>query len=91
MNKITAAYFGVLVLAICLSTQVKSQNATVSAPMANQTSDSTNYNATTMATNTYSSVANSTTPIGAGPSLQPNTFFLLLPIAMVTSLLHLCC
>ncbi|KAG9339662.1 hypothetical protein AGOR_G00132870 [Albula goreensis] len=90
MNIMTAVYFGVMVFALCLSTQVNSQNATDATPMANQTT-SEGVNVTTMATNTYSSAANGTSPTGAGPALSPASLLILIPIAMATSLLHHCC
>ncbi|KAG5847178.1 hypothetical protein ANANG_G00123270 [Anguilla anguilla] len=92
MNKFAAACFGVMVLAICLRTQVDSQNTTAATPAAtpaaNQTTASTSVNVTTMATNTFSSAANVTTPSRADPALQPAIYFIL--IAMATSLLQCC-
>ncbi|KAK6294974.1 hypothetical protein J4Q44_G00342000 [Coregonus suidteri] len=85
MSKMTVVHLGVIVFAICLSTQAVSLNTTE--PMRGNT---TSVNSTTMGTGTYSSSAGST-PTGAGVSLQSSPFHLLLPIIMATSLLHCYC
>ncbi|KAK6297169.1 hypothetical protein J4Q44_G00317520 [Coregonus suidteri] len=90
MSKMTVVHLGVIVFAICLSTQVVSQNTTESTGV-NVTSTGSSVNSTTMATHVYSSSANSTPPTGAGVSLQSGPFSVLLPIVMATSLLHRYC
>lgn len=84
----TIVQLGVLVFTICLTTQVVSQNSTDPTAGGNSTS---NVNTTTMATGTYSSSANSTTATGAGVSLHPATFSLLLPVSMAASVLQRYC
>lgn len=70
------------------SHQVASNNSTEPTPGGNST---TQPNVpTTMATGTYSSSANGTTPTGAGLSVHPGTSALLLPVTMAASLLLLC-
>ncbi|KAJ8274708.1 hypothetical protein COCON_G00093330 [Conger conger] len=94
MNTFAAACFGVMVLALCLTTQVDCQvstaapTANMSTPDANQTTPAASANVTTVATNTFSSAANVTTPSRADPALQPAIYFILLAIA--TSFLHCC-
>lgn len=85
----TIVQLGVVVIAICLSTQVVSQNNTDTTG-GNSTSNS---NATTtMATDTYSSSANSTaSPTGAGVSLHAGTFSFLIPVTVAASLLQRYC
>ncbi|TKS75557.1 hypothetical protein D9C73_010282 [Collichthys lucidus] len=86
MSKMTIVHLGVLVFAICLSTQVVSQKATTPSGGENATS-----NATTMATDTYSSPANTTTSTGAGVSLHAGTLSFLIPVIMAVSFLqHYC-
>lgn len=76
----TIFQLGVIVFAICLSTQVVSQNTT----MGNSTSSS---NATTMAPDTFSGSASTTaSPTGAGVSLHAGTFSFLVPVAVAASL-----
>lgn len=90
----TVVQLGVVVFAICLSTQVASQNSTVGMPKGNTTLGKVgNYTGTTMVTGTQSSLASnsSTAPYGASISLQSGSFSLLLPIAMATPLLHRYC
>lgn len=83
----TIVQLGVVVFAICLSTQVVSQN---------NTSMGTNYTSnpnmtTTMAPETYSSSANSTTATGAGVSLHAGTLSFLIPLVMAASFLQRYC
>lgn len=87
----TIVQLGVIVFAICLSTQVVSQNNTNTNPTAGGNSTS-NPNTTTMATDTYSSSANSTSPAGAGVSLHAGIFSsLLIPVIVAASLLQCYC
>lgn len=88
MSKMTIVQLGVLLFAICLSTQAVSQNSTDRTGGENSTS---NPNTTTMATDTYSSSANSTSPSAAGVSLHPGTFSFLIPIIVAASLLQRYC
>jgi len=89
MSKMTIVQLGVIVFAICLSTQVVSQNNTNPTAGGNSTS---NPNTTTMATDTYSSSANSTSPAGAGVSLHAGIFSsLLIPVIVAASLLQCYC
>ncbi|KAK2856139.1 hypothetical protein Q5P01_004874 [Channa striata] len=71
----TIVHLGVIVFVVCLSTQVVSQNVTTTAGR-NSTS---NLNTTTVATGTYSSSANTTSPTGAGVQLHAGTFSFLIP------------
>ncbi|CAM4561177.1 unnamed protein product [Leuciscus chuanchicus] len=81
---------GVIFCAFCLITQVLSQstvspnNSTVQA--GNQTVSAND----TMATDTYVS-ANATAPTGTGVMTQARALYVLVPVAMASSLLHLCC
>ncbi|KAI3364230.1 hypothetical protein L3Q82_011041 [Scortum barcoo] len=68
--------------------RVVSQNSTGPTTRGNSTS---NPNATTMATDTFSSSANSTSPTGASVSLHAGTVSLLLPVAVAASLLQRYC
>lgn len=68
--------------------QVVSQNSTDPTAGGNSTS---NPNTTTMATGTYSSSANSTSPTGAGVSLHPGTFSFLIPVIIAASPLQRYC
>ncbi|TKS75558.1 Sine oculis-binding protein -like protein [Collichthys lucidus] len=66
--------------------KVVSQKATTPSGGENATS-----NATTMATDTYSSPANTTTSTGAGVSLHAGTLSFLIPVIMAVSFLqHYC-
>lgn len=86
----TIFQLGVLVFAICLSTQVVSQNNTDSTAGGNSTTSHPN-TTSPMATGTYSSSANSTTATGAGVSLQPGSFSFLIPVSVAASLLQRYC
>ncbi|KAL4630614.1 hypothetical protein GN956_G15917 [Arapaima gigas] len=60
-----------LLLVLCLSTQVNSQNILESTTTVNQTTAGTSTNATTMATNTYNSGGvNQTSPSGGGNAIR---------------------
>ncbi|GAA6228817.1 uncharacterized [Lates japonicus] len=85
----TIVQLGVIVFAICLSTQVVSQSPNSTTSMG--TNSTSTPNATTMATGTYSSSTNSTSPTGAGVSLQAGTFSFLVPAVMAASLLQRYC
>ncbi|KAL0965058.1 hypothetical protein UPYG_G00276210 [Umbra pygmaea] len=89
MSKMTVFHLGVIVFAICLSTQVFCQVTTTS--NATHTQSSTTKSNATMATNTHSMSVNSTSPTGEGVSLQSGPFSLLLPFVMATTLLHRSC
>lgn len=84
----TIVQLGVIVFAICLSTQVVSQNSTDATAGGNSTS---NPNATTMATDMHSISANTTKPTGAGVSLHAGAISFLIPVIMAASLLQRYC
>lgn len=83
MLKMTIFQLGVIVFAICLSTQVVSQNSTETTG-GNSTSSS---NTTTMAPDTFSGSASTTaSPTGAGVSLHAGAFSFLIPVVVAASL-----
>ncbi|KAI1895037.1 hypothetical protein AGOR_G00102140 [Albula goreensis] len=89
MTKMTATYFGVILLVAYFSTQVCSEdNATTLAP-GNDTTIATSLNVTKMPDN-YST-ANTTSATGAGSSVRSGLFSVLLPVAMAAALLRSRC
>ncbi|KAG1932638.1 hypothetical protein F2P79_021138 [Pimephales promelas] len=82
---------GVIFCAFCLITQVMSQstvspnNSTVQA--GNQTVSAND----TMATDTYGGSTNATAPTGTGVMTEPLALYVLVPVALASILLHLCC
>ncbi|KAI9544020.1 hypothetical protein NQZ68_005069 [Dissostichus eleginoides] len=87
MSKMTIVQLGVIVFAICLSTQAADNNTDPTST----TSTNSNPNSTTMATDTNSSSANTTDTSGAGISLHAGTFSFLIPVTMAASLLQRYC
>ncbi|KAK5852843.1 hypothetical protein PBY51_006682 [Eleginops maclovinus] len=87
MSKMTIVQLGVIVFAICLSTQA-TEHSTNTTSMGNSTS---NPNATTVATDTHSSSANTTGTNAAGVSLHAGTVSFLIPVTMAASLLQRYC
>ncbi|KAI4883029.1 hypothetical protein NFI96_012493 [Prochilodus magdalenae] len=82
MTKILTACVGVLVLlAMHFSTQVSCQNSSI---MTNATS----FASTTISTITSRNGTNHTTPNGAGSMVLPAGLSLLLPIGLLSSVLH---
>ncbi|MED6258913.1 hypothetical protein ATANTOWER_014295 [Ataeniobius toweri] len=86
MSKMTIAHLGMVVLAICLSTQVVSEGS-----MNTTTSSNSTYNHTTMATETFSGSANSTSHPGAAVSLNAGGLSVLTPVIMAAFLLQQYC
>lgn len=73
------------------SPQVLSQN-TISPVNSTALAGNQTVNANdTMATNTYVSANTTTAPTGAGVQSRPNALYVLVPVAMASSLLHRCC
>ncbi|KAL3052391.1 hypothetical protein OYC64_005021 [Pagothenia borchgrevinki] len=85
MSKMTIVQLGVIVFAICLSTQAAENNTDPTS------TTSTNPNSTTMVTDTNISSANTTDTSGAGISLHAGTFSFLIPVTMAASLLQRYC
>ncbi|XP_030577922.1 uncharacterized protein LOC115774691 isoform X2 [Archocentrus centrarchus] len=99
MCKMTNVQLGVVLLAICLSTQVVHWTA-MAATTTNNNKNSTDmtgggnstYNATTTtATDIFGSPSNSTSPTGAGVSLHTGTFSFLIPFIVAAALLQSYC
>ncbi|XP_061742485.1 mucin-2-like [Nerophis ophidion] len=96
MCKTTIFHLGVIVFAICLSTQVVSQSSTEPpSTTMNTTTTPTNSTMPTWATNTYSVSTNTTSPTGTGLSLHTAAAFTSssLPILVTAASLlqSLCC
>ncbi|KAL6478264.1 hypothetical protein MHYP_G00140990 [Metynnis hypsauchen] len=84
MAKILTACIGVLVLAMHFTTQVNCQNGTPSSNVTNATS----FSSTTLTPVTTKNGTNHTSAGGAGSTVLPAGLSLLLPIGLLSSVLH---
>ncbi|KAK7150141.1 hypothetical protein R3I94_009448 [Phoxinus phoxinus] len=82
---------GVIFCAFCLITQVLSQSTVSPSNSTAQAGNQTVSANDTMATDTYGGSANATAPTGTGVMTQARALYVLVPVAMASSLLHLCC